>query len=263
MGDKNMLLELLRADGSITVNKSLIQAIGLNEAVLYCELLSRHFYFEARGMLDNKGYFYNTQYDLQAGTGMGEKAQRTAITKLKKLNLIDMEVKGLPPKRHFKINTNIEVVNKLLIKGKAKLKAFENSTNTSEGGNLKLPKEQLIVAEGSGNNTYNNTKSIILKYVNVVASASNCVFFSSLFSYYLDAYKNHTNKDHPILSHKHVETIINNIEAFSDTYEIYKLTDWEQIIDMYFSSNLDCDRNMIHFTQEEILYNRASNCNLI
>ena len=32
---------------------------------------------------------------------------------------------------------------------------------------------------------------------------------------------------------------------------------------MYFNSNLDCDRNMIHFVQPEILYNRADNCKLV
>ena len=62
-----MILELLRADGSITVNKNLIQAIGLNEAVLYCELLSRYFYFESRLLLDEEGCFYNTQYDFLSG----------------------------------------------------------------------------------------------------------------------------------------------------------------------------------------------------
>ena len=258
-----MLLELLRADGSITVNKNLIQAIGLNEAVLYCELLSRHFYFESRAMLDNEDCFYNTQYDLQAATGLGEKAQRTAISNLKKFKLIDMKLKGIPAKRHFKINNDEDTIKILLLMGKMKLEALANKEDTSIGGNLKLPRTQLAVAEGSGNNTYNNTNAIIQK-VNVVASTEdNAIFFSNLFRYYLNKYIYHVGTEHPILSKSYVERIINNITDFANTYEVYQLGDWKDIINMYFNSNLECDRNMIHFANEEILYNRASNCNLI
>lgn len=259
-----MILELLRADGSITVNKNLIQAIGLNEAVLYCELLSRYFYFESRLLLDEEGCFYNTQYDLQAGTGLGEKAQRTAISNLKSLGLIEVKRKGMPAKRYFKINPDENKITFLLIQGKEKLERLANSTDTSIGGNLKRPWKEQVVAEGSGNNTYNNTKEIILKYINVVApNRADIGFYNSIFNYYFDAYKKYIGKIHPILSKKYVKQIVDNIDVFSDEYELYHVDDWEQIINMYFNSNLDCDRNMIHFAQAEILYNRASNCKLV
>jgi len=48
-------------------------------------------------MLDEEGYFYNTQYDLQAGTGLGEKAQRTAINNLS----VSM--------RYFNVDVNFEL----------------------------------------------------------------------------------------------------------------------------------------------------------
>lgn len=259
-----MILELLRADGSITVNKNLIQAIGLNEAVLYCELLSRYFYFESRFLLDEEGCFYNTQYDLQAGTGLGEKAQRTAINNLKSLGLIDVKRKGMPAKRYFKINLDENKISFLLKQGKEKLERLANSTDTSIGGNLKRPWKEQVVAEGSGNNTYNNTKEIILKYINVVApNRADIGFYNSIFNYYFDTYKKHMNKNHPLLSKKYVKQIVDSIDDFSDKYEILKVAEWEQIINMYFNSNLDCDRNMIHFAQPEILYNRADNCKLV
>jgi hypothetical protein len=71
------------------------------------------------------------------------------------------------------------------------------------------------------------------------------------------------NKEHPLLSKKYVKQIVDSIDVFSDEYEILKVAEWESIIDMYFNSNLDCDRNMIHFAQPEILYNRADNCKLV
>ena len=69
----SMIYELLRSDGSIVVNKALIHAIGLNEAILYSELLSKYYYFDARGQLVN-GWFYNTVNDLSISTGLYERA---------------------------------------------------------------------------------------------------------------------------------------------------------------------------------------------
>ena len=107
-------------------------------------------------------------------------------------------------------------------------------------------------------------KEIIKNIINVVApNGDNIEFFNSIFNYYFDTYKKFMNKEHPLLSKKYVKQIVDSIDVFSDEYEILKVAEWESIIDMYFNSNLDCDRNMIHFAQEEILYNRASNCRLI
>ena len=168
--DFELIFDLLRSDGSITVNKSLVQAIGLQEAVLYCELISKYNYFNSRDMLDDEGYFYNTQYDLQASTGLGEKAQRTAIGNLKSFGLIEVELKGMPAKGHFKICTSSTTLTTLLKKGKKKLKALGNSKDTSIGGNLKRLRKELDTDKGSANNTNNNTKQIILNYINVVDS---------------------------------------------------------------------------------------------
>lgn len=87
----NPIYDLLRSDGSIVVNKNLIFAIGLNESIIYAELVSRFNYFSDRGNLASDGYFYNTISDLQSGTGLGEKPQRAAIKNLEKLGLIDID----------------------------------------------------------------------------------------------------------------------------------------------------------------------------
>ena len=131
--------DLLRNNGCVTVNKYLIHSIGLNEAILYSELASRREYFENRGTLID-GSFFNTQYDLQAGTGLGEKAQRTAINNLKKLGLIEVKLKGIPAKRYFKLINDI-YLDDLLDEGKKKLRSLANSRDTSIGGNLKMLRE--------------------------------------------------------------------------------------------------------------------------
>ncbi len=102
------IVELLRADGSISVNKRLIQHVGLVEAVIYSELLSRYCYFRDRGKL-RKGWFYNTMEDLERGAGVSKRYQMSSIKKLQLMGLLEMEVKGVPATRHFRFtDQNLE-----------------------------------------------------------------------------------------------------------------------------------------------------------
>lgn len=166
------MFRLLQADGNISINKHLIHALGITEAILYCELLSRHSYFEDRGNLQEDGSFFNTIYDLQLGTGIGEKSQRTAIKNLEKLGLLKCKVKGVPARRYFYINFNIDL-EEFIIKGEEKIKQIKEiialkqekitvqpngETSSAERSNLMLQEEKLVQPKGSSNNTnFNNT----------------------------------------------------------------------------------------------------------
>lgn len=111
---KNGIYELLRADGSIVINKRMARALGLRETVLYSELLSRYFYFESRGMTEENGYFYNTIEDIKDGTTLSRRHQDSAIKKLVKYGLIKVKVAGLPPKRYFKIIDDTDLLLRIL-----------------------------------------------------------------------------------------------------------------------------------------------------
>jgi len=124
---KTGLYNYLISDGSVIVSKKLIREIGLHESILFSELLSRQKYFEKRNLLDKQGYFFNTQYDLQAGTGLGEKAQRNLIKKLQELGLIKFKLKGMPQKRYFKVLLNCELLVDLY-----GLKTKESDKNKAE-----------------------------------------------------------------------------------------------------------------------------------
>ncbi len=115
---RRSLYELLRADGSIVINKNLARAIGLNEAVIYSELLSRYFYFDERGRLGPDGYFYNTLADLESGTTLTQRQQDPAIKKLLKLGLIKSKLAGIPAKRHFKIVDDADLLMSILDGGR-------------------------------------------------------------------------------------------------------------------------------------------------
>jgi hypothetical protein len=97
------LFDVLRSDGSIVVNKKLARKIGLQEAIVYSELLSRYFYFADRNMLKD-GMFFNTVQDLQEATTLSGKQQKKAIDKLTDLNLIAVKVRGIPATRYFILN---------------------------------------------------------------------------------------------------------------------------------------------------------------
>jgi len=229
----NVTYDLLRSDGSIVVSKSLIQSIGLRESILFGELLSRYNYFSERNMLKD-GWFYNTQYDLQAGTGLGEKAQRTTISKLKRLGLIDCRIKGVPATRHFKIIASDELLHNLLKAGKEKLRSLENPADTSVGGNLKQRRKELVTDKRSGNNTKNITKHNT-KYSIILAN-------DVLLSYYGKRYKEKHGIDHPP---------VNNMEWIRDRlYEWVDeapsdIEDMKQRIDDYIGKT-NAGGGMIH-----------------
>lgn len=111
------ILDLLRSDGYITVNKTLAYNIGLVPATIFSELSAKYNYFSIRDELRD-GYFYCTIPDLQKNTGLKKDEQDTAINKLIKFGLIEKKVKKLKgdeaPKRYFKIVEDVNILMKYL-----------------------------------------------------------------------------------------------------------------------------------------------------
>jgi predicted amidohydrolase YtcJ len=105
----DFLIDLLRSDGSIIVNKKMAHKIGLHEAIMYSELLSKYKYFEEKGELQEDGSFFNTVVNMQKDTTLSDHQQRKAIARLQGLGLIWFKTKGLPAKRYFKIIRDTEV----------------------------------------------------------------------------------------------------------------------------------------------------------
>lgn len=97
-------MKLIESKGYISVSKELARNIGLHETMILTELISKYNYFKDKGQLDKEGFFFCTVDDLEHETTINKYYQNKAITNLKKMNLIQYEVKGLPAKRYFKIN---------------------------------------------------------------------------------------------------------------------------------------------------------------
>lgn len=236
--DSKIIFELLRSDGSLIINKSLVFAIGLNEATIYCELLSRYNYFAEREELQQDGSFFNTINDLYLGTGLGERAQRTAIKNLVKFNLISMYRRGVPQRRYFKINNNSDLILKYLEHGKQIMqnkKAELIKKQRSNAYNHSIPANAVFnscawgvlkpALVGSNNTNSNNTK---LNNTNINNNGS---FTNELVSF--STYLNNLSKE------EYTEYLqsINSIEYFIHVRDQkgfkecqYKTSTWEDII---------------------------------
>ena len=74
----NAIFQLLNPNNTVSVNRPLAHAIGLNEAVVYGALVAKYYWYSDRGMLDD-GWFYSTAPDLQESTALTEKQQKRCV----------------------------------------------------------------------------------------------------------------------------------------------------------------------------------------
>ncbi len=92
-------------DAHLIVNKAMIRNLGVEAAIFLSDLISKEQYFEVKGMLDDDGYFFNSEENREEDTGLSPYKQSKAIEILVKNEiLLSVVRKGLPPKQRFKIN---------------------------------------------------------------------------------------------------------------------------------------------------------------
>lgn len=96
------LIQYLASSNYITVNKSLIKAFGLREAVLLGELCSEYTFWEQNNKLED-GFFYATIEKIEENTGLSAYEQRAAIKTLEEAGVLVTKLKGLPAKKYFSI----------------------------------------------------------------------------------------------------------------------------------------------------------------
>ena len=144
---------LLSSTAFIVLNKELARQVGLKEAVLLADLISKEEYFIANGMTD--GWFFNTAKNIEKDTSLTSHQQRKAIKHLKSLGIIETKVVGIPAKQHFKI-----IENKLL-------SYFTTSCEESEQQVVK--KTQTINKNKEIRITNNNISIRELNFINQVS----------------------------------------------------------------------------------------------
>lgn len=120
----NAIFQLLNPANTITVNRPLAHALGLNEAVVYGALISKFYYYSERGMLED-GWFYSTAPDLAESTALSERQQKRAVDNLISAGLIRLELRGMPAKRSFYIVEDITVLQQLISEGEEKMREIK------------------------------------------------------------------------------------------------------------------------------------------
>lgn len=149
--DIDLLFDLLRADGSIVINKKLARGIGIQPAIMYSELLSKYKYFADRNMLKD-GWFFNSIENMRKDTCLSEYQQREAIGKLRELGLIAYKLNGMPATRYFKIVKSGKLYE--ILKAET-----APQTRSEEIKELSLKNSRSYPKKLPGNNTnLNNTK---------------------------------------------------------------------------------------------------------
>lgn len=150
------IMHLLASNGFITVNKHLARTLGLDEAVIFGELCGKYDYREARGELDENGYFYCTVEDLEENTALNDHKQRKAINNLLKFGLVEQVTKGLPRKRFFKINEGA-VLNFFDIQPLKNSRTVSENFKEIEFKNFQINKN--TVNKNTVNNKYNKKEN--------------------------------------------------------------------------------------------------------
>ena len=120
----NAIYQLLNPSNTVSVNRPLAHALGLNEAVVYGALISKFYYYSEREMLDD-GWFYSTAPDLEESTALSEKQQKRCVDNLVKAGLIRCELRGMPAKRSFYIIDDISVIQALIAEGDAAMRKIK------------------------------------------------------------------------------------------------------------------------------------------
>tara|TARA_R100001463_G_scaffold125894_1_gene183426 strand:- start:1 stop:645 length:645 start_codon:yes stop_codon:yes gene_type:complete len=104
---------LLSSTAFLVLNKELARKIGLKEAIMLADLISKEEYFISKGMTD--GWFFNTEANIEADTTLNPYNQRKCLKTLKKYEIIETKRKGIPAKQYFKINEYqvLQILNNL------------------------------------------------------------------------------------------------------------------------------------------------------
>jgi len=89
------------------LNKILVREIGIEESLLFSELIFQYRKFSKIGRLDDEGLFYRTQKFLQEETMLSIERQASILKKLKDIGLIETKRKGLPSRYYYRINFDV------------------------------------------------------------------------------------------------------------------------------------------------------------
>ena len=140
---KNLISNVLGINSFVILNKAVIKALGMHEAVALGFLIDKWAYFQHAD-------FYYTIQDLSNDTDLSERECRNIMRKLmNKGILIKRAFEGIPPKQYYNINQN------------AIIDILKNPMPTKEKPTLENPTKDLTLADSNHfkSDTFNPCKN--------------------------------------------------------------------------------------------------------
>lgn len=162
----SILMSILSSDAYIILNKYVMKAIGLHEAILLGELCSEYIYWCKEDKLQN-GYFFSTRENIEKETTLSPHQQRQALKNLVNFGFVEVTEKDMPKKTYYKVIE--EKVYEFLSKTEldfAEVKKFNDKTLKNLTSSDEKIEGQDVKNFNTNNNKINNNKNNnILSYL--------------------------------------------------------------------------------------------------
>lgn len=153
-------MSILSNDGYIILNKYVMKALGLHEAILLGELCSEYIYWYKEEKLQD-GFFYSTRENIEKETTLSPFQQRQALKKLTEMGLVEILEKDMPKKTYYKVDE--EKVYRFLLETDLNLtevKKFNDKTsNNLTSSDEKIKHKEVEKLDINNNNINNNKKN--------------------------------------------------------------------------------------------------------
>ena len=145
-----MKKSILATTPFLIINKCLLVNLGVDASLVLSDLIQKEQYFKYSSQ-DNEGYFFNVTNDISCSTTLSYYQIKQAISVLEKWGIIKVVLKGVPAKKHFKIDHS-QILNflKSSIKKTEELdcknfnnKMLNNSSSINNNKEIRIKKKNI------------------------------------------------------------------------------------------------------------------------
>ena len=154
----SILMSILSSDAYIILNKYVMKAIGLHEAILLGELCSEYIYWCKEDKLQD-GYFFSTRENIEKETTLSPHQQRQALKNLVNFGFIEVTEKDMPKKTYYKVIEEkvYEFLSKIELNFE-EIKKFNDKTSKNLTSSDENIEDQDVKNFNINNNIINNNK---------------------------------------------------------------------------------------------------------
>ena len=150
-----MKKSILASTPFLIINKCLLQNLGVDASLVLSDLIQKEQYFK-ESCQKYDGFFFNVTNDISCSTTLSYYQIKQAISVLEKWGIIQVVLKGVPAKKHFKIDhlkilnflkSNIEKTEELDCKN-FNNKILNNSSSINNNKQIRIKNNNNILARG-------------------------------------------------------------------------------------------------------------------